>query len=268
MSGMDHRRRRQLQSSCRDEEPRRITAPAANITVNTSPAVRRGAKSEEKRKRSAEDKQRRRHIAAERNRRMMMNLHFSSLCSLLPPSFLQRGDQASIVGGTIDFIKVMEQLLQTLLAEKRMRSGGASTALSPLTVAAHSLYAYCPSNQDTTFTSIPQSTAAPREEEAEDQFDGSNGGGDPTTVADVEATVVQSQVTIRVLSRRRPGQLVRAAAELEKVHLSVLHLSVTSFTDAVLCSLILKMEEDCELTSADEIATVVHEIFSSIATCG
>lgn len=197
----------------------------------------------------------------------------------------------------------MEQLLQTLLAEKRTRSGGVTTTLSPLTVAAQYLYAYCSSNQNTTFASAPPSTAAPREEEAgDDKFEGGNGGADPTTVANVEATVVQTQVNIRVLSRRRPGQLLRVTVALEKLRLSVLHLSVTSLADAVVYSLILKvnlsvstdlviflgrkglhllghthiacmyvagqMEEDCELTSAEEIAAVVHEIFSTIATCG
>ncbi|CAN6867163.1 unnamed protein product [Brassica oleracea var. botrytis] len=58
------------------------------------------------------------HIAVERNRRRQMNQHFSVLRSLMPQPFAQKGDQASIVGGAIDFIKELEQQLLSLEAQK------------------------------------------------------------------------------------------------------------------------------------------------------
>lgn len=58
------------------------------------------------------ESQRMNHIAVERKRRRLMNDHLNSLRSFMPPSYVQRGDQASIIGGAIDFVKELEQLLQ------------------------------------------------------------------------------------------------------------------------------------------------------------
>uniref|UniRef100_A0A453PAZ5 BHLH domain-containing protein n=1 Tax=Aegilops tauschii subsp. strangulata TaxID=200361 RepID=A0A453PAZ5_AEGTS len=63
--------------------------------------------------------QRMTHIAVERNRRRQMNEYLVVLRSLMPESYVQRGDQASIVGGAIDFVKELEQQLQSLEAQKR-----------------------------------------------------------------------------------------------------------------------------------------------------
>ncbi|KAJ1387462.1 Myc-type, basic helix-loop-helix [Sesbania bispinosa] len=41
------------------------------------------------------------HIAVERNRRKQMNEYLSVLRTLMPDSYIQRGDQASIIGGAI-----------------------------------------------------------------------------------------------------------------------------------------------------------------------
>ncbi|KAA8525867.1 hypothetical protein F0562_007722 [Nyssa sinensis] len=62
--------------------------------------------------------QRMTHITVERNRRKQMNEHLAVLRSLMPESYVQRGDQASIVGGAIEFVKELEHLLQTLEAQK------------------------------------------------------------------------------------------------------------------------------------------------------
>ncbi|MCD7454892.1 hypothetical protein HAX54_026423 [Datura stramonium] len=50
------------------------------------------------------ESQRMTHIAVERNRRKQMNEHLRVLRSLMPGSYVQRGDQASIIGGAIEFI--------------------------------------------------------------------------------------------------------------------------------------------------------------------
>ncbi|GLT91230.1 hypothetical protein SLE2022_091280 [Rubroshorea leprosula] len=62
--------------------------------------------------------QRMTHIEVERNRRKQMNEHLAVLRSLMPESYVQRGDQASIVGGAIEFVKELEHLLQSLEAQK------------------------------------------------------------------------------------------------------------------------------------------------------
>ncbi|PNX77732.1 transcription factor bHLH96-like protein [Trifolium pratense] len=60
------------------------------------------------------ENQRMTHIAVERNRRKQMNQYLSVLRSLMPESYVQRGDQASIIGGAINFVKKLEQRLQFL----------------------------------------------------------------------------------------------------------------------------------------------------------
>ncbi|KAJ8632468.1 hypothetical protein MRB53_025804 [Persea americana] len=178
------------------------------------------------------ENQRMTHIAVERNRRKQMNEHLNSLRSLMPTSFIQRGDQASIIGGAIDFIKELEQLLQSLQAQKQRQESQEEGQQSP------------------------SSSSLPFNEffRAENR----------SAVADIEVSVIQTHVNLKILSERRPGQLLKAIAALEDLYLAVLHLNVTSTDRSVLYSFNLKIEEGCKLGSADDIATAVHHIFSFI----
>ncbi|CAA6656099.1 unnamed protein product [Spirodela intermedia] len=223
------------------------TGNAAAATETVASAARNFAEQMGKRKRKRKrfqpptknikemESQRMTHIAVERSRRKLMNEHLSSLRNIIPPYFIQMGDQASIIAGTIEYVKQLEQLLQSLLSERgeRDRRHTYFSSTSPLT----SIY---PSPKYTIHTSRSPTT----------------------TEVDVAATVVQSHVNLTVLSRQKPGQLLRAVSELENLHLSVLHLSVTSFDSSVLFSLNLKIEEECKLGSTDEITAVAHQIFS------
>ncbi|KAH7315214.1 hypothetical protein KP509_21G040300 [Ceratopteris richardii] len=67
------------------------------------------------------ESQRMTHIAVERNRRRQMNQHLNALKSLMPSSYIQRGDQASIVGGAIRFVEELEQVVQSLRLQKQMK---------------------------------------------------------------------------------------------------------------------------------------------------
>lgn len=85
-----------------------------------------GNKNKRKRARSVKtteevESQRMTHIAVERNRRKQMNEHLRVLRSLMPGSYVQRGDQASIIGGAIEFVRELEQLLQCLESRKSGR---------------------------------------------------------------------------------------------------------------------------------------------------
>ncbi|KAG2313500.1 hypothetical protein Bca52824_025057 [Brassica carinata] len=59
-----------------------------------------------------------RHIAVDRNRKQL-NKKLRILKSLMSGSYVQRGDQASIIGGAIEFARELEQLLQCLESQKR-----------------------------------------------------------------------------------------------------------------------------------------------------
>ncbi|KAL8142480.1 hypothetical protein V2J09_015512 [Rumex salicifolius] len=69
------------------------------------------------------------HIAVERNRRKQMNEHLTVLRSLMPCFYVKRGDQASVIGGVVDYISELQQILQSLEAKKQRKAY--SDVLSP-----------------------------------------------------------------------------------------------------------------------------------------
>uniref|UniRef100_A0ACD5YH36 Uncharacterized protein n=1 Tax=Avena sativa TaxID=4498 RepID=A0ACD5YH36_AVESA len=209
------------------------------------------------------ESQRMTHIAVERNRRKQMNEYLASLRSLMPPSYSQRGDQASIVAGAINFVKELEQRLQSLESHKQSRqraaNDGEQTPPPPFanffTFPQYSMSAPAPAPPPPTPTT---------DEVANNEAEAS--GSKPSTVAEVEVTMVESHAKLRMLSRRRPRQLLRLLVALQGHRLTVLHLNMTSAAGShmVLYSLNLKVEDDCQLTSVDEIATAAHQIVERI----
>ncbi|XP_024360529.1 uncharacterized protein [Physcomitrium patens] len=105
------------------------------------------------------ESQRMTHIAVERNRRKQMNEHLAALRALMPGSYVQKGDQASIVGGAIEFVKELEHLLHCLQAQKRRRAyNDISTAVIPTSsrIAMPSLDQLCAIQPPFTFQSPQQ----------------------------------------------------------------------------------------------------------------
>ncbi|RWW83138.1 hypothetical protein BHE74_00008364 [Ensete ventricosum] len=217
-----------------------------------------------KNKEDAEN-QRMTHIAVERNRRRQMNEHLAVLRSLMPDSYIQRalrwleielalalqGDQASIVGGAIDFVKELEQLLQSLEAQKRtlqQRQAGKPES-SPATADAgssssssshshsHSHSHGVDSPPFAQFFTFPQygwrHAAAHDYPQPEDQL--------LPAVADIEVTLIETHANVRILSPKRPHQLFKIVCGLQDLKLSTLHLSLTTLDAMVLYSLSLKV---------------------------
>ncbi|KAJ3682029.1 hypothetical protein LUZ60_014602 [Juncus effusus] len=171
------------------------------------------------------------HINIERNRRKLMNEHLATLKSLIPSSLVPRGDQASIIGGAIDYVKELEQVLLYLQSKKKAKTSEK------------------PSLDE--FLISPQYTGVKRELEGEESVD-------------VEAKVVQGHVNLKVAGNRedRTRRLVYVISALEEWRLTVLHLTVTTVDHrCVIYCFNLKMEEDCRLLTADEIAGAVQQIF-------
>ncbi|KAG1354268.1 transcription factor bHLH71 [Cocos nucifera] len=200
-----------------------------------------GRRKRRRRPRSCKNKeeaesQRMTHIAVERNRRRQMNEHLSVLRSLMPESYIQRGDQASIVGGAIDFVKELEQLLQSLEAQKRtlQRQKGRAEKTPRIEPGSSS------SNADDTdsppfaqFFAYPQYIwcHAPRDYPPPENR---------SAVADIEVTLIETHANLRILSPRRPGQLLKMVAGLQSLRLTILHLNVTTLDSMVLYSLSTK----------------------------
>ncbi|XAR62583.1 hypothetical protein NMG60_11017402 [Bertholletia excelsa] len=199
------------------------------------------------------------HIAVERNRRKQMNEHLRVLRSLMPGSYVQRGDQASIIGGAIEFVRELEQLLQCLESQKRRRlygdppramgaGGESSLAIPPQ-----------PNPQPTFFPpneyqlKLAEYEAGLREETAESK----------SCLADVEVKMLGFDAMIKILSRRRPGQLIKTIAGLEELQLNILHTNITTIEQTVLYSFNVKVASEARFT-AEDIANSVQQIFSFI----
>ncbi|KAG1362046.1 transcription factor bHLH71 [Cocos nucifera] len=218
-----------------------------------------GRRKRRRRPRSCKNKeeaesQRMTHIAVERNRRRQMNEHLAVLRSLMLESYVQRGDQASVVGGAIDFVKKLEQLLQSLEVQKRTLQQQKSRAEKTPTTE--------PRSTDETdsppfaqFFAYPQYIwrHAPRDCPPPENR---------SAVADIEVTLTETHANLRILSPRRPRQLLKLVAGLQSLRLSILHLNVTTLDSTVLCSLSAKVEEGCNLTTVDDIAAAVHQMLS------
>ncbi|KAJ8547099.1 hypothetical protein K7X08_010685 [Anisodus acutangulus] len=189
------------------------------------------------------ENQRMTHIEVERNRRKQMNEHLHVLRSLMPSSYVQRGDQASIIGGAIEFVRELEQLLQCLESQKRRKLYGDDSSISLMEI-------QTPPN-------LPLGNANEigiQEDIAESK----------SCLADVEVKLIGfDNAMIKVLSKRRPGQLINTISALEDLQLNIIHTNVTTIEQTVLYSFNVKISGETRFT-ADNIANLVQQIFSFI----
>ncbi|PKI57566.1 hypothetical protein CRG98_022037 [Punica granatum] len=185
------------------------------------------------------ESQRMTHIAVERNRRRQMNEHLRVLRSLMPGSYVQRGDQASIIGGAIEFVRELEQLLQCLESQKRRRvygdGGGAPSQMGQLPPQPQ----FLPPNNNLPIpgdqmNKLVEFDTGLREETAESK----------SCLADIEVKVLGFDAMIKILSRRRPGQLIKTIAALEDLQLTILHTNITTIEHTVLYSFNVKVPPD------------------------
>nr|GEZ85672.1 transcription factor bHLH71-like [Tanacetum cinerariifolium] len=186
--------------------------------------------------------QRMTHIAVERNRRKQMNEHLAVLRSLMPESYVQRE---------------LEHLLQSLEAQKFVTTqqqeeedddnGGHDSNFTKLSSVAP------PFSQ---FFSYPQYTCS--------QIPNKYTSKSKAAIADIEVTLIETHASLRILSQKRLAQLSKMVACFQTLHLSVLHLNVTTLDPLVLYSISVKVEEGCRLNSADEIAGAVHQMLRII----
>ncbi|KAG7969108.1 hypothetical protein I3843_07G014200 [Carya illinoinensis] len=228
-----------------------LTADKSQQLVDTSTTTmpsrpkRRRAKSR-KNKEEIEN-QRMTHIAVERNRRKQMNEYLSVLRSLMPDSYVQRGDQASIIGGAINFVKELEQRLQLLGAHNEMEENSDACVSLPFSE-------FFTFPQYSTSSNYCDNSVAMTEQVGETRL----------AIADIEVTMVESHANLKIRSKRRPKQLLKVVSGLHTLRLTVLHLNVTTVDEIVLYSLSVKVEDDCKLSSVDEIATAVHQMLDRI----
>ncbi|KAF8671989.1 hypothetical protein HU200_049809 [Digitaria exilis] len=273
----------------------------AATSPETPPATRvrkRRRRARSCKSREETETQRMTHIAVERNRRRQMNEYLSVLRSLMPEPYVQRGDQASIVGGAIEFVKELEQQLQCLEAQKRTlllhhhRPSNSNPDATPIhhTTTTTKAPTACVESTTTTTTTTSNCSSSVTEDAAAAEHApppfaqffaypqyvwchsprdagaaAEDGGGGRPGVADIEVTLVETHASLRVMTRRRPGQLLGLVTGLQQaLRLAVLHLSVTTMDALALYSISVKVEEGCGLTTVDDIAAAVHHVLCII----
>ncbi|XP_010436176.1 PREDICTED: transcription factor MUTE [Camelina sativa] len=190
------------------------------------------------------------HIAVERNRRRQMNEHLKSLRSLTPCFYIKRGDQASIIGGVIEFIKELQQLVQVLESKKRRKTiNRPSFPYDHQTIEPSILAA---STTRVPFSRIENVMTTSTFKEV--------GACCNSPHANVEAKISGSNVVLRVVSRRIVGQLVKILSVLEKLSFQVLHLNISSMEETVLYFFVVKIGLECHL-SLEELTLEVQKSF-------
>lgn len=221
--------------------------------AGATPCRRKRQRTKTVKNREEIENQRMIHIAVERNRRRQMNDYLAVLRSMMPTSYVQRGDQASIIGGAINFVKELEQLLQSLEARKRMEktSDNHNFTLSSL----FSGFISFPDQYSTGSNTAHISCAVASGESMAEKKRSSS-----SSSADVEVTMVERHANLKILTRKHPKQLLKVVTGLHSLGLLVLHLNVTSVESMVLYSLSVKVEDNCQLTKVNEIAEAVYEM--------
>lgn len=204
-----------------------------------------GGRRKRRRTRSSKNKeelenQRMTHIAVERNRRKQMNEYLGVIRSLMPESYVQRGDQASIIGGAINYVKELEHYLQTLEAKKQTAT---LQNLSPVQLFSG-------------FFTFPQYTSSVGSARAE--------GPSRAGLGDIEVSMAESHTSLKVMTCKQPKQLLKLVAGLQSLRLTILHLNVTTVEHRVLYSISAKVEEGSPLTTVDEIAEAINHLLGRI----
>lgn len=69
----------------------------------------------------------------------------------------------------------------------------------------------------------------------------SNCNNNQWAAADIEVTMVDSHANLKILSKKRPRQLLKMVAGFQSLRLSVLHLNVTTVDEMVLYSVSVKV---------------------------
>ncbi|KAH9610243.1 hypothetical protein KSS87_012871 [Heliosperma pusillum] len=157
-----------------------------------------------------------------------------------------KGDQASIIGGVVEFIKELHQVLQSLESQKRRKSLSLSPTPSPIQ----------PSPRQVANANIITNHSF--------EFDGAKEmvACCNSPVADVEAKISGSNVVLRVISKRNRGQLLKIVDALEKLSFEIIHLNISSMDDTVLYYFVVKIGLECEL-SMEDLAAEIQLCFSA-----
>lgn len=155
-----------------------------------------------------------------------------------------QGDQASIIGGAINYVKELEQLLQSLEVQKRLKQRSDATELAPPFAGFFTFpqYSTCSSGSNSNNSS---STTHSNSSSNNNNIANEVMAKSRSAMADIEVAMVESHANLKVLSKRRPNQLPKMVVGLQNTGLTTLHLNVTTVDQLVLYSFSLKVPWGC-----------------------
>ncbi|KAI3778176.1 hypothetical protein L2E82_07260 [Cichorium intybus] len=221
------------------------------------------------------------HVTVERNRRKQMNEHLTVLRSLMPCFYVKRGDQASIIGGVINYITELQQVLQSLEAKKQRKvysdvlsprlissprslplsprkpplSPRPSMPISPRTPQSASPYRHrlpsatsyllSPSSMSNTTPASP-CNSSPNSDTINELVANSK-----SSIADVEVKFSGANLLLKTLSPRLPGQATKIVSVLEDLSLEILQATINTVDETMVNSFTIKIGIECKLSAED-----------------
>ncbi|XP_076936278.1 transcription factor SPEECHLESS-like [Bidens hawaiensis] len=224
------------------------------------------------------------HITVERNRRKQMNEHLTVLRSLMPCFYVKRGDQASIIGGVVDYITELQQVLQSLEAKKQRKvysdvlsprpsslsprkpplSPGALLPISPRTP--QPMSPYRPKFQQLSSSYLQPSSIAnlpsPSSSSSNSDFIANNDlvANSKSSIADVEVKFLGSNLVLKTISPRLPGQATKIVSVLEDLSLEILQAGINTVDETMVNSFTIKIGIECQL-SAEDLVQHIQQTF-------
>ncbi|KAG6387758.1 hypothetical protein SASPL_152950 [Salvia splendens] len=221
------------------------------------------------------------HISVERNRRKQMNEHISVLRSLMPCFYVKRGDQASIIGGVVNYIKELQQILQSMEAKKQRkayadvlspRPGPISPRRSPILISPRTPQPRSPykrrlHNLQTGFLNSPSLIPSPAElspcnSSTSSINDSVNElvASSRSAMSEVEVKFCGPNLLLKTVSGRIPGQVAKIVSALEDLALEILQVNVNKLDEKMLNCFTIKIGIECQL-SAQELAEHIQQTF-------
>ncbi|XP_076944676.1 transcription factor SPEECHLESS-like [Bidens hawaiensis] len=221
------------------------------------------------------------HVTVEKNRRKQMNENLAVLRSLMPCFYVKRGDQASIIGGVINFITELQQVLQSLEAKKQRKVY--SDVLSPRLLS--SPRTIPPSPRKSPLSPRPSLPISPRTQQSASPYrhrlSSSMANTTPaspsyssnsdtinelvansrSSIADVEVKFSGANLLLKTVSPRLPGQVTKIISALEDLSLEILEATINTVDERLVNSFTIKIGIECKL-SAEDLAQHIQLIFS------
>lgn len=165
------------------------------------------------------------HAIEERNRREKLSQRFIALSAVVPG--LKKTDKASVLGDAIKYLKYLQERVKTLEEQ------AAKKTMESVVLVKKSLVCFA----DDSSSSTDENSA---------------GGCRDYPLPEIEITVSDEDVLIRILCENQKGCLMKVLTEMEKLHLKVINSVAMPFGNYTLdVTIVAQMDVDFSMTLKD-----------------